>query len=263
PSRAIQLVKADRKPFVDPKEDNEKPKEKDKRRGKANVPVVIVPEGNRLLIRTDDPEAMATIQALIRFLTQSPGEGDFEYIKVNNVSAVDMAKVLDELFNGAKQQNQQPNNPFPRFGGGFGGFGGFVGRFGGPQVQPPPPEATKNPIRVVADPQTNGLLVKGTPLQVMTVRRILRVLDAATKAPAAIKTWPPIKLRYADATEVQDTIEKVYRESINNNPTTTTGGPLGFRGAIFARLGGNQNIDASGNPRAVTLSVGVDERSNS
>src|SRR5262249_51395132 len=105
--------------LVDPQEKKTPAGEKP---GNKNAPITIMPSGNKLLISSDDPEALKLVQELVRLMTQPPSVegGDFEVIKLKNANATDAARILDEMFNGTPQR------------GGFGGFGGFGGRgFGG------------------------------------------------------------------------------------------------------------------------------------
>src|SRR5262249_61423180 len=69
-----------------------------------------------------------------------------------------------------------------------------------------------------------------------------------------------LRLEHAKPTQVATILKDVYRESINNNPGP--GQPGGFRG--FGPFGANnRNVDANGNPRGVTLSISVDDGTNS
>jgi type II secretion system protein D len=216
-------------------------------------PVNITAYGNKLIITSDDPKALALVQELTRLLTQTPGgEGDFEVVRLKNASATEAAKVLDEAFNGPKQTNQPM--PFP--------FGG--GRFG----QQLPTNPTPNRIRVVADAATNSLLVRASPLDMLTIRRLLdKALDSAdVDSNAVAKTWVIGPLKYASATEVATVIKDVYREHMNTTPQPTQVG--GFGGFGFFRRNGfngtqNGSVDANGNRRVVDLSIGVDDRTNS
>jgi type II secretory pathway component GspD/PulD (secretin) len=218
-------------------------------------PVTITAVGNKLIVNSDDPKALAMVSELVRLLTTSPGpEGPFEIIRLKNASAVDAAKILDEAYNGNKPQNNQQQQGFPFFGGRF----------------QPPAQPVPNRIRVVADPGSNSLLVRASPLDMLDIRRVLKeAIDSGeTDSKAIIKTHPLIKMTHASATEVANVIRDVYRESMNNNPIN-----VGFGGGFggFGPFGGGrfrggqpvQNVDANGNPRGVSLSVGVDDRSNS
>src|SRR5262249_14693014 len=145
--------------------------------GNKDKPVRIFASGNRILIASDDPQALELAQQIVNLYTRSPGKGDFQVIKLNNANAVEAAKALDEAFNGTTQNNQQTNRGGgSRFGGG--GFGGFFDRFGG-QGATTPTNPESNRIRVVAYPATNSLLVRATPLDMLSIRSLLaKALDA-------------------------------------------------------------------------------------
>src|SRR5439155_7527115 len=189
---------------------------------------------------------------------------------------------LDEAFNGPRQQTTGQNQlgGFPgggfggggggrggRGGGGFGGGGpgGFFGSLAAPGATTPS-TPSPNTIRVVAYPPTNTLLVRASPLDMIRIKQLLRnaidIDDADSKG--IIKTWILKPLQFANATEVANILKDVYREYTNNTPSPSQVG--GLPGFIFTRGGrgggGNANVDASGNPRAVNLSVGVDDRAN-
>lgn len=211
------------------------------------APITITAVGNKLVVTSEDPQALAMVQELVRLLTTTPGaEGDFEVIRLKNASATDAAKVLDEAFNGTKQQ--APQQGFP-----------FFGRFGGMNAQPPANPA-ENRIRVVADPSSNSLLVKASPVDMLTIKRLLeKAIDSGQNESNGIdRTWVIGPLKYAAAADVVSVVKDVYREHMNNNPIP--GQTPGFR---FRGPPQNLNLDANGNARAVTLSVGVDDRSNS
>jgi hypothetical protein len=212
--------------------------------GKAAPPVVITAFGDKLLVSSEDPEALAAVERLSRLLTHTPsGVEDYQVIQLKNTTASDAAKVLEEAFNGPAQvaPPQQQRR------------GGFFGRLAA-ALSAPAPAATEDRIRVVPDPDTNTLLVRASPLDMMTVRRLLaNDIDRADSGPGgAIRTWVIGPLRNTQADDVAGVLAQVYREYTNNNPTTVTRGRPR-----------NRNIGPDGKPRAVTLSIGVDERSNS
>ncbi|MCS7045348.1 MAG: hypothetical protein NZO58_03225, partial [Gemmataceae bacterium] len=76
-------------------------KKDDKKKG---PPITITAFGNRLIVTSEDKEALQLVQELARLITRTDqGEGDFEVIRLKNANAVEAAKVLDEAFNGPRQ----------------------------------------------------------------------------------------------------------------------------------------------------------------
>ena len=205
------------------------PKPPEERPGKQGPPVTIMPFGSKLVIISDDLQALAMVQELVRLLTQTrAGEGDFQVVRLKNANAVLVAQALDELFNGTKR--------------------------------------TKERIRVVADPGTNSLLVKASPIDLVTIRSILgKFIDTGeVDSRALMRTWVIGPLKNASAQDVARTLRDVYREFINNNPAAITfgGGPFGFFGTQAFGTALVPNVDANGNPVGVTLSIGVDDPTN-
>ena len=216
--------------------------------------IVADPATNSLLVKAS-PLELATIRNLITKALDVPvGEGQFEVITLKHANADQVAKVLDEVFTGNKKSNQQDDMMMRMF--------GFRG-------QPPTPTGT---VRIVPDSATNALLVKASPQDMKIIHELLdKYLDKEPDSGAVAKTYVIGPLKYANATDVASLVKDVYREHINNNPVGgVTGGGGGFNPfSPFGGFGGrrrsssNQNVDANGNPRAVDLSVGVDDRSNS
>ena len=229
--------------LVDPRE-TKKPI-KDDRKGSADKPVRIFASGNRLLIASDDPEALALMGQLVNIYTKSPGKGDFTVLKLQNANATEAAKALDEAFNGPKQAAPA--------GGGGGRGNPFGAMFGGPAAAAAPANPEANRIRVVAYPATNSLLVRATPLDMLAIKDLLfNALDPDETDPRGqIRTYR-IAVKYASATEIASWIKEVYKEQ--SGATNNVGG--GF----FARLQAAQDQTPK---KPTTLSVGVDDRTNS
>ena len=95
------------------------------------APVTITVVGNKLFVSSDDPEALQLAGELYRLLTQSPGEGDFKVIRLKNANATETARILDEVFNGPRQQQQGGRNQGGRNQGNQGGGGRNQGGGGG------------------------------------------------------------------------------------------------------------------------------------
>jgi type II secretory pathway component GspD/PulD (secretin) len=154
------------------------PAKKDARSAKKREPVTITAFGDRLMITTADREVMDLIIHVTRILiTTETGGCDFEIIRFKHAKATHVAQILDEAFN----HPTSPNYRGFRIGGGFGGGGGGRVPSGSGEDG-----STKNErIRVIADPATNTLLLRATPLDATAIRRLiteaLDTPDAAEK----------------------------------------------------------------------------------
>jgi type II secretion system protein D len=254
--------------LVDPQE--KKKDDKEPKKGQVTITVV----GDRIMIH-GDPEAVQMANSILNVITNEKGPGDFEVIKLKKANAVDVAKVIDEAYNGPRpqqqggQQFQFGRGGFGGGGGGFGGFGGFGGGFQGGQGGfgggrgagggAAAAAASDSGVRVVADPGTNSILLKAKTVDMLTIKRLIeKFLDTGPADSDAVIKTHFIKLEHSNAQQVATILRDVYREYINNNPVPgQRGGGGPFAGAI------NRNLDASGNPRAVSLSISVDDGTNS
>ncbi len=167
---------------------------------------------------------------------------------------------MDDAFNGAKQP--QAGIPGLNFGGGGRGGANFFQQM----MQQQAAQSTAKPrIRVVADPATNSLLVQASPLDMLEIRHLLdKAIDSNdTDSNAVIKTWKPIVLKNANASEVAATVSSVYREYMDAGASAsfTNVGPNGISFATRNRRG--NAVDANGNPRSVSLTIGLYANTNS
>ena len=231
--------------------------------GNPNQPVIVAPlvNGNGIIIACDDAETLLFVEEVVRYLT-APGEGDYVVIPIRYASAEEVARRLDELFNGRQQGQRGIGFPFAFMMGGQGGFGGpGAGRGDGTQS----PSA---PVRIVADPRTNSILVRAPKLELLTIRRLLETALDVEEADAAALTRVYIigPLQNANATDVAAVLREVFRDYMTSNR-----GPGGFPGAsfggfpfgAFAALRRDANNERPSGRGTGTLSIGVDERTNS
>jgi type II secretory pathway component GspD/PulD (secretin) len=236
-----------------------KPLEKDEKlpEKKKKGTITISGFGNRILITGDDPEAVDLARQIIRILVNTEaGPGDFEVINLKYASAVEVAKILDEAFNGPKGQPQGGGGGGPRPGGGFPGLpqmlGGLLGGGGAPQGR------IEN-MRVVADPATNALLIRAKPIDMLTIRRLLaqqldvRNLDSERIA----RTFIIGPLKNATAVNVASILESVYKDSMSRTSDTIAQTSPGFQ--FFQQQRTAQPV----NGQAALLAVGVDNTTNS
>jgi len=147
-------------------------KETSKAAGEITMTVV----ANKLIVACEDPQALALAQELVRMLTTTgDADGKYEVVKLRHANAADVAQVLDKAFND-------------------------------------PGKAAIERVRIVADSATNALLIKASPLDLLTVRRLLSsALDAEeadAAAPPQIRIIGPLK--NAKAREVVNILRDIF-----------------------------------------------------
>ena len=188
---------------------------------------------------------------------------------MRNANATDAARILNEWFNpGAAQAQAGAGGGGGRWrtrgGGGLGallggGLGGLLGG-GGEEATP----ASKQKVRIVADPTSNSLLVKASPLDVLTIYSILdQSIDSGeTDSKAIARTYVIGPLKQASAFEVGNTIREVFRENVSGGGGNTGGGNVAFNPFNPFQRGGQQQ--PAGNPKnaAPSLSVSVNDQTN-
>jgi RNA polymerase sigma factor (sigma-70 family) len=107
-------------------------------------------------------------------------------------------------------------------------------------------EAFKGPVervRIVAEPVTNSVLVRGSPLDIKQIRALVResLDNAGTDAEPLVRTWILGPQKYARAADVAEVVLRLYRDRVGGKPA----GPN-----PKARL------------QAAALSISVDDRTN-
>lgn len=210
----------------------------------SNLPALTLTAfGNRLIANCEDPQALDLVQDLTRLLTQTQaGDGDFEVIQLKTARAADAAKLLDEAFNGNKQQKNQDMDRW------FFGWG---------REQ----KKVEGLIRVVADPSTNSLLVKASPIDMLTIRRMVAefIDNHKVNAQLIVRQWKLGPLKFTSAKEIYLLIKDIYKEHINN--TLDMMRSPAMRNSYFG-YGLNLNVDENGQPRKVDLTVSYDDQTN-
>src|SRR5262249_8552002 len=116
-------------------------------------------------------------------------------------------------------------------------------------------------VHVVADAETNTIMVKAKPLDMAAIKKLVKEsLDVTSDdSNKTIKTHVIGPLKNAKADDVAEVIKDVYRESMNNNARERVAPRL----LLFGRPQNQLNIDPTGAPKGVTLSVSVDTPTNS
>jgi general secretion pathway protein D len=214
--------------------------------GRSDQPVFVAPlsRGNGLMIASEDAEALALMEEIIRYLTQ-PGEGDYEVIPIRYANAADVARVLDELYNGKRQPSIPALPPFMMMGGG-GGRGGGGGE-----------SPTGPTVRVVADPRTNAILVRAPKMEMATIRRLLKNdLDKPrTDSQALNRRYLIGPLKNAVASEMVEIIKEIFKDYLSK-PAQPAMPQMGFP---FGRM---PTQEQNSNLESIVITVTADDRTN-
>ena len=111
---------------------------------------------------------------------------------------------------------------------------------------------------MVADPATNALLVRAKPLDMMTIRGLLKnsIDTNYVDNNAVIKTFIIGPLKNASAHDVAEIIERVYQTNSRASTQTVVQGGFGF-------FGGSRSVEPTNTSQRALLSVGVDQKTNS
>jgi type II secretory pathway component GspD/PulD (secretin) len=169
---------------VEPSKTGEEPKLP----AKGDKGLTLMAGGNRLIIASDDQQALALAGELGRLYT-AEGEGDYLVVALRSADAATVAKVLDETFNGPRTANRRNER-----------------------------------LRVVADPASNSLLIKGGPIDLLVVRRLLQEhLDMPEHdAQVEVRTFLIGPLKNARAEEMANLLKEVYRNDKGSRGFTAT-----------------------------------------
>lgn len=265
PSRGIRYASAQ---IVDPnKKDNRPP---------INITVV----GNKLIISSEDPEALQLISNLARYYTyQDPNKPQerFEIIRLRYADAAEAVKVLTEVFNGPARATtggqgggglggQQGGGRGGRGQGGQGGQQGLLGMlFGGgadaagAQVGAAKPDR----VRLVAETGSNSLIVvKASPMDLAIMKMILK--DAIEKGPEedqeSVQRTYTIYLKNTTAFEMANTVRNVYSNFMGSG--ASRGGNNAANQRFAAMFGQQQSSSGDSTSKPPALTIGTDERSN-
>jgi type II secretory pathway component GspD/PulD (secretin) len=152
-----------------------------KEAGKGAPPLTLTAVGNKLIAACDDQQVLALVRQLAGLYCIPPQKGDVQVVRLQHAGAAEVAKVLDELFNGPA-----------------------VPAAGGPRAER---------VRVVAEPASNSLLIKATPLDMLAIRGLVgKTLDVASdRAEPGPRTYVLPPLRHAGAADLAKVLRELYQ----------------------------------------------------
>jgi len=185
-------------------------------------------DGNALII-TDTAANIKRLMEIIQALdTHMSNVAEIRVFRLVNADATSAATLINTIFQqssntGARTGARNPIEMMMQMRGGPGGRGRGGERDGDAQTA----GGTVN-VQVVAaaDDRTNAVVVRGPADALEIVSGMISALDDRTAKVAGVKVF---QLRYADAMNVADVINKLFGDS-NSSTQTGQGGPMMFRG---------------------------------
>ncbi len=228
-----------------------------------SAPILIVPSGGNLLLKSDDEAALDELEKLIELMqAAAPSKPRWTVFYLRSADAAETAAMLERLF---------PTSSVTSTVGGSGGMLGEltsgIGSMGrtmmnatGLNTLGTSPLA----LRIVPEVRSNALYVSGPADQVKEVEMTLKVLDAS-ELPDQLRDRAPhfIEVQPADVEEVAAIVREVYKDDLA--PEGQQPGQQANPFAMFMGQGGNSNRGnnrGGQQPRSIKLTLGVDTRTN-
>ncbi len=229
-------------------------------------------ESANTILLTDTQTNIRRIATIIRAIDTSVASiSTIQVYPLRFADAKELATIVTSLFQvttsgGSSGRNRDRGGSSS--GGGFPGFGGFGGTPGGSSGTGQS-EARQAASRIVAvaDAQSNSLIVSAPAELIPDITGVVEKLDTSIDATTETRIF---RLLHADATELAETLTKLYPDTSNssqNRNGRSQSGRGGF-GGFFGGFGGQQPTSGTGQPserallQAKVVAVG-DARTNS
>lgn len=219
------------------------------------APIAISIVGGRLVIASEDKEALEQVQQLVQALAGAvPAQSRWTVFYLRSADAAETALMLGQIFPSSSVTATSTDNG--------------TGYSGGSSSLPMLP-ATADTLRIIPDLRSNSLLVSGPPHQVRDVENMLQVLDDdGSNLPESLRDRVPrmIPVRFADVNEVANIVREVYRDQMGGNDSRSGRDDNPYAMMFFGRDNGRSSRSGrrSGQQqeREIKLTVGVDARTS-
>jgi general secretion pathway protein D len=188
---------------------------------------IVGSSGTNALIVTDTASNVDRIGALVDLLDKAASNNKTQMFPLQHADATDVKNVLDNLFRqvyGRGRPGAQPAQP--------GMQPGMQPQPGQPGQPGMPGGQERGAVVTAADTRTNSVIVVASDDNMKRVEEIIKQLDDPDAI--ALKT-KIVKMKYADAVDVADTINAVLSGSM---PTRISGGGATFQQRVFGGFGG-------------------------
>ncbi len=226
-------------------------------------PILIVPNGGNLILKSDDEAALDELEKLIELMQEAtPSKSRWTVFYLRSADASETAAMLERLFptSSVSSSNASSSGMLGELTSGMGSMGRTLMNATGLNTL----GTSSLTLRIVPEVRSNALYVSGPAHQVSEVEMMLKVLDAS-ELPDQLRDRAPhfIVVEHAEVEEVAAIVREVYKDDL-----TPEGQQPGQAQNPFAMLmgqGGNNNRGNRGGqqaPRTIKLTLGVDSRTN-
>lgn len=253
--------------------------------GPASDSEIIIMQGpGGLIIQSEDKQALAEFDSLLRLLVDQAALGDSEptivYLKHRHAEAA--KELLETILSGSSSSSGSSGGLLGDMAGavlgGFGGgmFGSMLGGSGGSSISSTSGIASGD-YTITADPWLNALVIKASPSDMQLIEQLLHVIDQA-EGPLSIETQGQlamIPVISQDVNQMLNTIKQLYGDRIEGNSSGGGGGGRGGGGGgggqpnpaeIIAALrgggGGGRGGGAQSKLVEPKISIGADTNTN-
>ncbi|MCC7334353.1 MAG: hypothetical protein IT422_04630 [Pirellulaceae bacterium] len=245
--------------------------------------IIIMQGPGGLIIQSEDKQALAEFDSLLRLLVDQAALGDSEptivYLKHRHAEAA--KELLETILSGSSSSSGSSGGLLGDMAGavlgGFGGgmFGSMLGGSGGSSVSSSSGIASGD-YTITADPWLNALVIKASPSDMQLIEQLLHVIDQA-EGPLSIETQGQlamIPVISQDVNQMLNMIKQLYGDRIEGNSSGGGGGGRGGGGGgqpnpaeIIAALrgggGGGRGGGAQSKLVEPKISIGADTNTNS
>lgn len=207
----------------------------------------------RWVVSSQDTEALDRLEDLVAQLSAAT-RTDYRIFRLNYAWATSVAAILKDVFKEEDETQRRPSYPYFFYDYGY-----------GPEESDKPRArlSKRKPLRIIADSDTNSILVQGGDAgQLKKIEELIEIYDRPPPVDArSVRKTRMITLRYARAKTVADAVKDVYRDLLSSNDKALAGQQQ-QRGERTVRFVFEDEEKKQPTYKGL-LSLGVDDVSNS
>lgn len=218
------------------------------------VQVAVGPDG-KLVISSEDTQALDRLEELWAELASSRREYKIFHLKY--AWAIDVELKLEDFF---KDDNKKSKMQRPWY--------YYDYDDNQDDAEDDPRLSKRRKLKFISDTDTNSILVDGAnPSQLKTIEELLQVYDQPPPRDAqSVRKHEVVRLKYAKAKVVADTVKDVFRDLLSSNDKALAGAPGQQKERTLVFDYGSSDDSGKADQRAPKfkglLSIGIDDLSN-